>query len=223
MKLALAAVVAVVAVQTYPVPFPREGTTKLLENDRVTVWRLDWEQKKPTAMHEHTMDLVAVVLEGGRVTSKTRDDAVAMRDLKTGDALFQPRGMIHIEELVEPATARSISIELRNDTPAAPARGADASAAEAFPREGARLVVDNARVAVWEYQWLADRPVGLHVHSRDTVLVPVTAGEVRVDFENGETRITRLVPGEVMYFSGAGAHREQAISGSPRAILVELK
>ena len=223
MKLALAAVVALAAVQTYPVPFPREGTTKLLENDRVMVWRLDWEQNRPTAMHEHTRDLVAVVLDGGRVTSKTRDGAVAMRDLKAGDGLFQPRGMIHIEELVEPARARSISIELRNDAPATPARAANSSAPEAFPREGARLVVDNARVAIWDYQWLADRPVGLHVHSRDTVLVPVTAGEVRVDFETGETRVTHLVPGEVMYFSGAGAHREQAIAGSPRAILVELK
>jgi hypothetical protein len=143
-----------------------------------------------------------------------------MRDFNDGDALFQPRGVIHIEELVGD-TARSIAIELK-DGPVA-ARPRNTSASEGFPREGARLVVENERVALWDYTWRADRPVGLHVHNRDTVLVPVSAGEIRVQFRNGETRISRLVPGEVMYFSGADAHSEEAIAGSPRAIVVELK
>jgi hypothetical protein len=78
-------------------------------------------------------------------------------------------------------------------------------------------------VALWDYTWQPDRPVALHIHNRETVLVPVTPGEIRVEFQNGETRISRLVPGEAMFFSGAAAHREQAIVGSPRAIVVELK
>jgi hypothetical protein len=221
MKLPVVAAVVLAAVQTYPAPFPREGTTKVLENDRVVVWRLDWTRGRPTAMHEHTMDLVAVVLAGGRVTSAPPGRAVQVRDLTRGAALFQPRGMIHVEELLEPATAQSISIELKNV--AAPARSPDTSAPEGFPREGARLVVENERVALWDYTWRADRPVARHVHNCDTVVVPVDAGEIRVEFAGGDTRISRLMPGEALYFSGAEPHSEQAVVGTPRAIVVELK
>jgi quercetin dioxygenase-like cupin family protein len=220
MRLSVLTAAAVLAIQTFPPPFPREGTTKLFENERVVAWRLDWIGGTPTPMHEHAMDLVAVVLAGGRTRLTSRDGTVQTRDLGAGDALFQPRGVIHIEELVA-NEAQSIAIELKDG----PARvsAPNTSAPEGFPRDGARLVLDNARVALWDYTWLTDRPVGLHIHNRDTVLVPVTAGEIRVQFRNGETRISRLVPGEVMFFSGAEAHSEQAIAGSPRAIVVELK
>jgi quercetin dioxygenase-like cupin family protein len=221
MKLVLAAVVALLTTQTYPPPFPREGVTKVLENARVVAWRVDWTRGRPTAMHEHKLDLVGVVLESGQTKITVPNGTVTTGPQTVrGAATFQARGVTHIEEaLID--KARNLTVELKDEPIAA--RAHNASAPEGFPREGARLVFENARVAVWDYTYVPGRVVPLHIHNRDAVVVPVDPGEVRVQFRNGETRITRLVPGEALFFSGADAHSEEATVGSPRVIAIELK
>ena len=60
-------VTAMVAFQAaeLPPPFPRPGTTKLLENDAVAVWNVSWlKQKFP--LHTHRYDLVGDCLRGRR-------------------------------------------------------------------------------------------------------------------------------------------------------------
>jgi hypothetical protein len=221
MNLAATVAVALLAAQAYPPPFPREGVTKLVENDRIAAWHVQWIKGRPTPMHEHVLDLVGVALEAGQVRQTFPDRSVKPGTRsEVGAATFLPKGMIHQEES-EVDTGRSIALELKNVTP--PAKPRNTTAAEAFPREGARLLIENDRVIVWDYQWQPGRPVALHVHNRDTVLVPVEPGEVTVRFRSGETRISRLVRGEVLYFSGADAHSEEASVGSPRAIVVEIK
>ena len=221
MKPVLLAVVALLTFQSYPPPFPREGVTKLLENDRVVAWRVDWSKGRPTPMHEHKLDLVGVVLEGGQTKITLPNGTVQTGQVSTrGTAAFQPRGVIHIEEALLD-TGRNVAIELK-DAAIAP-RARNTSAPEGFPREGARLVVENERVAVWDYTYVAGRVVPLHIHNRDTVVVPVDAGELRVQFRNGEVRTTKLVPGEALYFSGADAHTEEVSVGTPRVIAIELK
>jgi len=221
MKLALAAVVALFTFQAYPPPFPREGVTKVLDNARVVAWRVDWTKGRPTAMHEHKLDLVGVVLESGqtRVTVPGGTVTVGPQTAR-GAATFQARGVTHVEEAMLD-NARNLTVELKDEK--VPARTPNTSAPEGFPREGAKLIVDNQRVAVWDYTYVPGRIVPLHIHNRDAVVVPVDAGELRVTFRNGETRITKLVPGEALFFSGADAHTEEVSVGTPRVIAIELK
>ena len=221
MKLVLAAALALVALQTYPPPFPREGVTKVLENARVVAWRVDWIKGRPTAMHEHKLDLVGIVLESGQTRISLPNGTVTIGPPSVrGAATFQARGVTHVEEAMLD-TGRNIAVELKDEP--APPRTPNTSAPEGFPREGARVIVENARVAVWDYTYLPGRTVPLHIHNRDAVVVPIDAGEIRVQFRNGETRTTKLVPGEVLFFSGADAHSEEASVGSPRVIAIELK
>jgi len=42
-----------------PAPFPRPGTTKILENDAVAVWNVSWLQQK-YPLHTHRYDLVGI-------------------------------------------------------------------------------------------------------------------------------------------------------------------
>src|SRR5678816_4296744 len=53
-----------------PPPFPRPGTTKLLENDAVAVWDVSWlKQKYP--LHTHRYDLVGISYqEGDRIITQ---------------------------------------------------------------------------------------------------------------------------------------------------------
>ena len=48
--------------QEYPHAFPREGTKKLLENDRVTVWEVNWLRNIPQPYHRHRYDMAGVYL-----------------------------------------------------------------------------------------------------------------------------------------------------------------
>ena len=221
MKLAIGLALSLFAIQVYPPPFPRDGVTKVLENARVVAWRVDWIRNKPTLMHEHKLDLVGVVLESGQTKITVPDGTVTTNPPTVrGAATFQARGVIHIEEALLDK-ARNMTVELKDEKVAAGTP--NTSAPEGFPREGARLVVENNRVAVWDYTYLPGRIVPLHIHNRDAVVVPVDPGEIRVQFRNGETRITKLVPGEALFFSGADAHSEEVTVGTPRVIAIELK
>ena len=84
-------------------------------------------------------------------------------------------------------------------------------------------MVENDRVAVWDYTYVPGRVVPLHIHNRDAVVVPVDPGEIRVQFRNGATRTTKLVPGDALFFSVADAHSEEVTVGTPRVIAIELK
>ena len=60
-------VMALVVSQTaeLPPPFPRPGTTSLLENDLVAVWNVSW-LKQQYPLHTHRYDLVGVLYIRGR-------------------------------------------------------------------------------------------------------------------------------------------------------------
>ena len=221
MKLALAAVVALFTFQNYPRRFHARARRKSWRT------RASWRggsigpKDRPTAMHEHKLDLVGVVLESGqtRVTIPGGTVAVGPQTVR-GAATFQVRGVTHSEEAMLDSS-RNLTVELKDEKVSA--RTPNTSAPEGFPREGAKLVVENERVAVWDYTYVPGRIVPLHIHNRDAVVVPVDAGELRVQFRNGETRITKLVPGEALFFSGADAHTEEVSIGTPRVIAIELK
>src|SRR5262249_3402086 len=57
----------------YPLAFPRPGSRKLLENDRVIVWDFTWKPDTPTPMHFHDKDVVVLFLEDGDLKSTTPD------------------------------------------------------------------------------------------------------------------------------------------------------
>ena len=53
-----------------PPPFPRPGTTKLLENDAVAVWDVSWLKHK-YPLHTHRYDLVGIsYAEGDRIITQ---------------------------------------------------------------------------------------------------------------------------------------------------------
>ncbi len=58
----MAALISLLAlgVQTYPPPYPRSGTTSLIDNGRVQVWDVSWPQGKPSPLHRHLYDMTGL-------------------------------------------------------------------------------------------------------------------------------------------------------------------
>ena len=173
---ALLALAPAPSAQNYPPPFPRDGVVKVAENDRVIVWDVRWKKGVPTPMHAHTLDVVAVFLDG--VTTKTTavDGTTRMGNpMRKGDAVFQPRGVIHTEEATTDG-GRVIGVELK-DAPAPPPIVNRPNLPPGFPRDGAARLLDNDRVAVWDFTWIPGRPVPMHFHDKDTVVVFIADGK----------------------------------------------
>lgn len=96
----------------YPLGFPRPGSKKLLENDRVIVWDYTWKPGVPTPMHFHDKDVVVVFLEDGDLKSTAPDGQETVNQYKSGTIRFNQRPRTHSETLVN-GKQRAIIIELK--------------------------------------------------------------------------------------------------------------
>jgi len=84
-----------------PPAFPRAGSKKVFENDKVRVWNYAWHPGKPTPMHFHNTEVVVTYLGNGAVASTTPDGKKTVNRRKAGDIVFNVANRSHSEELVE--------------------------------------------------------------------------------------------------------------------------
>jgi len=96
----------------YPNAFPRPGSKKVLENDRVVVWDYTWAPGVATPVHFHDKDVVVVYLADGALTSTTPDGQRTINEHSFGFAKFNPGKRVHSETLSR-GSARAIIIELK--------------------------------------------------------------------------------------------------------------
>jgi hypothetical protein len=82
-----------------PAAFPRPGSVKALDNDRITVWHYSWTRGVPTPMHFHDKDVVVAYRYDGTLKSVTPDGASVVNPYKAGDIRFNKANRSHYEEL----------------------------------------------------------------------------------------------------------------------------
>jgi quercetin dioxygenase-like cupin family protein len=207
--------------QSYPPPFPREAAQKLFENERVAVWDVTWPKGLPSAMHQHPVDQLSITLRGGSVRVTRLGGAPAVSESQPGKVVFTPQGTIHMEEGVSEIPQRKIMLQLKSlGPPVTAASGVPG----AFPREGAVKLLENDRVIAWDFTWKPGQNIGPHENLRESVMVFLEGGTIRSISDQNGSKDAAVRAGEVMYsIHGGDARTEEAIQGSPRAIVVELK
>jgi hypothetical protein len=84
----------------YPLAFPRPGSLKIFENDRVIVWDYTWATGVPTPMHFHDKEVVVTYLENGDLESTTPDGQKTVNPYKRGDVRFNLANRSHTEKLI---------------------------------------------------------------------------------------------------------------------------
>jgi hypothetical protein len=95
-----------------PPAFPRAGSTKLLENDRVVVWQSEWTPGVPTPMHFHDKDVVVTYLADGALASTDVAGQRVVNEVQAGLTRFNARDRVHTETLVRGA-GRAVMVELK--------------------------------------------------------------------------------------------------------------
>ena len=96
----------------YPNAFPREGSRKVLENDRVIVWDYTWLPGRPTPMHFHNTDVVVMYTENGTLKATTPDGKSVLDEYTPDTIKFNLRDRIHTEQLVK-GKMHAMMVELK--------------------------------------------------------------------------------------------------------------
>ena len=222
-----ASVSLVAAAEDYPHAFPREGTEKLFDNERVTAWRVLWKKDVRHPVHRHRFDMAGVYLRYGpiRVTSPEGVESPQRPRFEVPRPYFQAKGVTHREEMIGFPTDAPERLAIMFDlkevavTPVSAPPGVSA----AFPRPGAVMAIDNARVTEWDYTWTVGRPVPSHVHGKDSVQVFFEGGTIKFTGSDGRVDTKTFAVGDARFIPRGTIDIEEALSGSPRAITIELK
>lgn len=153
----LAAILAIQATELPP-PYPRPGTTLILDNDAVAVWNVAWLKMK-YPLHTHRYDLVGIsYAEGDRIITQGQAPGQLVH---TKAWVFQTNraGVTHVEEGASDPPMRAVQIEVKSP---APRQGVEQ------PPDGLRQVAgaptwENPRAAAWLVTDGSSLPTHRHV------------------------------------------------------------
>jgi len=216
----LALFISLLPMQQTPAALPREGSKQVIDNDRVTVWDVTWEKGKPSGIRRYGNDVVVVDLADA-ATRMTRDNITDIKTSVKGGVSFIEEGVVSSEEGVTPAARHAIMIELKRVT--VPPLRNKSSYPDAFPRTGARKLIDNERVTVWDFTWTPGRPTAMHFHQNDVLVVYLGDGELESTTPDGKKTVSASSFGQTKFNPRDRTHSELLVKGSQRVIAVELK
>jgi quercetin dioxygenase-like cupin family protein len=94
----------------------------------------------------------------------------------------------------------------------------------AFPREGAKKILENERVIVWDVQLPKGQRAAMHTHPYDIVSVTITPGGHEDHGADGASENRLFKAGDVRFTPKGRTHFEVGLTDPPRrAIITELK
>jgi hypothetical protein len=145
-----------------PPPFPRPGTTSLLDNAAVAVWNVSW-LKQQYPLHHHRYDLIGIsYMEGDRIitqgTAPGRLTHTRAWEFQTNRA-----DVVHVEEGASDPPLRAVLIELKAAAP----RPAGAEITDGLGQVIGPPAWQNNRAAGWLVAGGTSAP--RHRHAGDAV------------------------------------------------------
>jgi hypothetical protein len=217
---------ALAVAQSYPHAFPRQGTVKMFENERVAIWEVNWLNNVEQPVHQHQYDMAGVYLRYGvvRVTQPNGTVNPIQQPFATPAPYFQAKGVTHKEEAIGPAGGpEKLAIMVDLKEVAAPPHPVAPGSATAFPRVGAKDLLESARVRIWDYTWEPKRALPKHTHDTDTIEVFVEGGTLVSRAADGKEESYTAAFKQARFVPRGRVDVEEATSGSPRAFVIELK
>ena len=166
------------AIPSYPPPYPRDGTTSLIDNGRVLVWDVTWPRGAPPLMHRHPYDMTGIYYWPGARTITSLDGTKRTSTTDAGRIQWLRAGVIHAEEGASDDSLRAVMIELKGDHPSGTI---DTSTAVPAFAVTTMPLLDNERVTVWDYPGPQTKS-SKHRHPTDTVFVFTAQKTARATF-----------------------------------------
>ena len=184
----------------HPQPFPRPGTTQMLENEAVAVWNVSW-LKQQYPLHTHLYDLIGIsYVEGDRII--TQGDRPGQL-VNTKAWVFQTNraNVTHVEEGASDPPMRAVLIELKRPAPT----GTVGDGPDGLRQVAGAPAWENNRAAGWAI--LPGAAVAMHRHTGDAV-------EVIFDGSNSP---------KATYVPAGTTHQAPTAPANGRVYIFELK
>jgi len=139
-----------------------------------------------TRPHQHDINRVMIYLNSGGQTVTWEGGQVEKQTWKAGEALWSPRGGIHVAEITGAEPARIVEVELKGEGPAAIAARSPRDPEVADPKH---FSVDfaNAQVRVVRLRLAAGEQTLKLEHGKPRITTYLTAQEVEINGKR-ETR-----------------------------------
>jgi beta-alanine degradation protein BauB len=96
------------------------ATRLLTENDRVKIWEMDLAPGEESAVHEHTMDYILIVIDGDKIAGVPEPDSAGLYneylevDVHPGDTFYIEKGGIETARNLGKKRYWEIAIELKD-------------------------------------------------------------------------------------------------------------
>jgi hypothetical protein len=198
-----------------------DATGPVIDNERVAVWDIVLTPGQPTSLQRHENDFVTMFLVGGDIRTTDVNGKTSVVSHNFGDAVYSKKGTEEKEEVISASPARLIVVELK-DHPVPPLVNKSGYPA-AFPRPGSKNVLDNERVAVWNYSWTPGVPTPMHYHDKDIVVVYRFEGSLKSTTPDGRSVVNDYKFGSIRFNKGDRVHFETLVKGQQSAMMIELK
>ena len=180
-----------------------DASRPILENPRVAVWDLTWTQGVPEVMERTGTAAIWVSVSP-----------------VPGETTYWPRGSVRQAPLSK-TPMRSIIVALKDGPPATIAN--KSGHPNAFPRPGAKKILENERVVMWDYTWTTGQPTPMHFHDKDALVVYLRTGALKSTTPDGKSVVNQLTVGKTTFNARDRVHTETLVEGESRAIITELK
>src|SRR5262245_40474798 len=185
-----------------PPPYPRAGTTALIDNERALVWDVTWPKGVKPVMHRHLYAMTGIYYFPGDRLITAVDGTTRTVSTPAGRIQWQLKGVTHIEEGTSDESLRAVMIELKGDGPSG-----KRSASPGLPdfTNSTMPLLDNERVTVWDYVKPATSPAK-HRHPMDTFVV-----------------WTEMAKGHATFLPAGTEHTDEPLGTAAKGTIFELK
>jgi hypothetical protein len=156
------------------------------------------------------------VFDAAGTLPRAEHDFVVVSLASKGTAEFH-----HSGDIPGKAGSRVIVIELK-DSPSKTYPN-NSGYPNAFPRPGAKRLLENERVIVWSYRWKLGQPTPMHFHDKDVVVVYEDDTALKSTTLDGASVASQYQTGEVRFNRGDRTHTELLVKDKGSAVIVELK
>jgi hypothetical protein len=211
MRLVLPAALSLIATPALADELP----TPVIDNTRVTVRDIHLEPGKPGPAIPHKGFFAVLYFDGGRI--KIADGHTVRHP--AGDAVTGQGGVTHDTAIGEPQ--REIVVEIK-DAPSNTVPN-NTGLPPAFPREGAKLILENDHVRVWNYAWVPGKPTVMHFHNTEVIVAYRGEGEITSTDPSGKATPNHRATGDIVYNLANRSHSEAVTKGTVSGVMLELK
>lgn len=192
----------------------------VIDNSRVRVFDITLNPGRLWAAPKGA-NFAEMFLVGGRVRTTGGDGKFSVASRKSGDVVYVKQGTDQKLEVISNSPARVVVVELKD--PAVPPLPNNSGYVLAFPRPGAKRVLENDRIVAWHSTWKLGVPTAVHYHDKDVVIVFMESGSIKSTKSNGDSTIVDDELGVIRFSKADRLHSEELVKGRESAIVLELK